>query len=201
MVGGHNGFRDVCPADVARLLRAFYNGTEMAFDANQVDAQTRRACRRALAGAAAAILLGHAAMPAAGGELPRFASLKASEANLRTGPGQRYPIEWVYVKRDTPFEIVEEFDKWRKVRDANGTVGWMHQSMLSSRRTVSVIGDRQALHRAPSPSSRAVAVVDTGVIGRLLECSPGWCRLEVARVRGWIRRDAIWGVRRDEKVK
>ena len=40
--------------------------------------------------------------------LPRFVSLKSAEVNLRTGPGTRYPIEWVYKRRALPVEIIAE---------------------------------------------------------------------------------------------
>ena len=42
--------------------------------------------------------------------LPRFAALRSDEVYLRTGPGPRYPIDWVYKRRDLPLEIEREFD-------------------------------------------------------------------------------------------
>jgi len=41
--------------------------------------------------------------------LPRFVSLRAAEVNLRTGPGVRYPIDWVYHRRGLPVEVIDEF--------------------------------------------------------------------------------------------
>ena len=57
--------------------------------------------------------------------LPRFASLKTDEVNLRSGPGLRYPIEWVYKRRDLPVEIQREFEVWRLVADSDGVKGWV----------------------------------------------------------------------------
>ena len=37
--------------------------------------------------------------------LPRFVSLDADKVNIRTGPGVRYPIAWVFVRRDMPVEV------------------------------------------------------------------------------------------------
>ena len=37
--------------------------------------------------------------------IPRFASLRASDVNLRTGPGTRYPIDWVFTHQGMPVEI------------------------------------------------------------------------------------------------
>ena len=73
--------------------------------------------------------------------LPRFVSLRASEVNMRTGPGTRYPIAWVYKQRNLPVEIVDEFDTWRRIRDWEGSEGWVHQSMLHGRRSIMVVED------------------------------------------------------------
>ena len=95
-------------------------------------------CLVTLAAAALAAGPGKAADEAGGQTTPRFASLKSDEVNLRTGPGQRYPIEWVYRRIGYPVEIVAQFDVWRQIRDADGTVGWVHQTLLSGRRTALV---------------------------------------------------------------
>src|SRR3546814_9474044 len=71
------------------------------------------------------------------------------EVNLRTGPGPTYPIEWVYLRRNMPVEIVAEFDNWRKIRDWQGTVGWVHQNLLSGERYARIANaERVLLSRA-----------------------------------------------------
>ena len=57
--------------------------------------------------------------------IPRFASLKSDEVNVRTGPGSRYPIDWVFKRKGMPVEIVAEFENWRKIRDWQGAGGWV----------------------------------------------------------------------------
>lgn len=42
--------------------------------------------------------------------LPRFVSLRSNHINARSGPGARYPIEWVYMQKNAPVEIVAEFE-------------------------------------------------------------------------------------------
>ena len=49
-----------------------------------------------------------AALAQTGLPLPRFASLRASKVHLRTGPGVRYRVEWVFVHRSLPVEIVAD---------------------------------------------------------------------------------------------
>jgi len=133
--------------------------------------------------------------------IPRYVSLRSSEVNLRTGPGTNYPIEWVYVRRGLPVEVIAEFDVWRKIRDWQGTVGWVHQSMLDGRRTVLVVGDERQIRSEPSPAAAPVARVAVGVIGELVECVGTWCRLEAAGYRGWLPRDEFWGVGPDEIIE
>jgi SH3-like domain-containing protein len=87
------------------------------------------------------------------------------------------------------------------VRDFEGTEGWMHQSMLSGRRSVVITGGMQALRREPSPEAAIVAQVEPRVVGHLLACTDAWCRVEVADTKGWVPRPALWGVRPGEAVK
>jgi len=162
-----------------------------------------------LAGAAAMVcLLGmppayaQSERPEKNGKLPRFASLRSDDVNVRTGPGPRYPVDWKFVRRDMPVEIVAEFETWRKIRDFENTEGWVHQSMLSPRRYVMVLGDKvQELYRKPEAGAAVVARSEPGVIGQLLQCETGWCRVQMRKVSGWIRRDLIWGVYADEDLK
>jgi SH3-like domain-containing protein len=134
-------------------------------------------------------------------KVPRFASLRAPEVNLRTGPGVRYPVDWVLSYRGMPVEITNEFDTWRKVRDWQGTEGWVHQSMLSGRRTVIVRAGVAPMRREPSSGAAVVARVQRKVLGRLLSCQGAWCRVEVSGLRGWMQRSAIFGVYPKEKIE
>lgn len=132
--------------------------------------------------------------------LPRFASLRADEVYMRTGPGQRYPIEWIYRRRGLPVQIIAEFDTWRKVRDWNGTVGWMHRAMLTGRRTGITTAESTTLYREPEANAPVVARAEAGVIVRLAACEGPWCRIEARGLKGWVPRAALWGTLPEEKV-
>jgi SH3-like domain-containing protein len=134
-------------------------------------------------------------------QLPRFVTLRADEVNLRTGPGERYPIDWVLVRKGLPVEIVEEFDVWRKIRDSQGSEGWVHQRMLTGARNVLIKGTIRVLHVEPDAASPAAARAEAGVVARLVECRGLWCRVEAQSVKGWLKRDELWGVYPDESVQ
>ncbi|MCH4092105.1 SH3 domain-containing protein [Acetobacter sp.] len=70
--------------------------------------------------------------------LPRFAALRADDVNMRAGPGQRYPIQWVYHRRGLPVQIEREFDVWRLVEDSDGVKGWVHQATLIGSRDFAI---------------------------------------------------------------
>lgn len=126
--------------------------------------------------------------------IPRFVSLKSDEVNVRTGPGTRYPISWVYKRDGLPVEIIEESDNWRKVRDFEGSEGWILRSMLSGRRSVLIKGGTQALYKQPDEAAAPMLRAEPMVIGRLLECMKDWCRLQIDGRKGWMKKSALWGV-------
>jgi SH3-like domain-containing protein len=66
-------------------------------------------------------------------DIPRFVSLKSNEVNLRVGPSTNYPIELTYITKNLPVEVIDEFDAWRKIKDHQKTIGWLHKSFNSRR--------------------------------------------------------------------
>jgi SH3-like domain-containing protein len=134
-------------------------------------------------------------------KVPRFVSLHSDKVNLRTGPGRQYPIEWVLTRKDMPVEVIAQFEHWRRIRDWEGTVGWVQEHMIAGRRTVIVgKGAERPLRQQPDPASAVVARATPGVVARLLECRGPWCRVETDNASGWMRRSDLWGVYPDETV-
>ena len=125
--------------------------------------------------------------------LPRFVSLASEEINVRTGPGQMHPIRWVFARRGVPVQIVEEAQDWRRIVDHEDATGWIHASLLSSRRTILVTGETRPLRRTPRSDARIVALVEPMVIGNLLNCERNWCLVEVENRRGWLERGQFYG--------
>jgi SH3-like domain-containing protein len=142
-----------------------------------------------------------AADPEPSGRLPRFVSLRSDQVNLRVGPGENYPIQWVLTRKEMPVEIIREFEHWRMIRDWQGTEGWVHERMVTGKRAVVVKGGIRALHRLPDSASQVVARAEPGVFARLIECRGVWCRIETADIAGWVQRIEVWGVYPDEAVQ
>ena len=131
--------------------------------------------------------------------VPRFVSLKNEETNIRTGPGTRYPIQWVYRRAGMPVEVIEEFDLWRKVRDAEGTAGWVHKTMIVGTRHVMIKGKEARVVRIDADAhAKPILKAEPSVTASLLECNPSWCRIQLSGRKGWIEKDYLWGVYKDE---
>ena len=134
--------------------------------------------------------------------LPRFASLRSDEVNVRTGPGTRYPVDWVFKRKGMPVEIVAEYENWRKIRDWQGASGWVHQSLLTGKRSFIIAAKPASLHKTPAAAAEVVAKLEPEVMGEIRSCSGDWCRVRVSSggVSGWLERTAFWGVYKSEPI-
>ncbi|WP_407943469.1 SH3 domain-containing protein [Marimonas lutisalis] len=130
--------------------------------------------------------------------IPRFVSIKTDECNVRRGPSLTHRIDWVFQRKDMPVEVTAEHGHWRRVRDREGAGGWVHYSLLSGVRTVIVEQDMLDLKMQPEPEAQVNARLELGVIARLGECTPDWCKLTAGGYRGWAPKSALWGVKPDE---
>lgn len=146
---------------------------------------------------------------ASGLPLPRFVSLKAARVNLRIGPSTDYAVSWLYLKAGLPVEIIQEYDNWRRIRDADGTEGWVSQSLLSGERTAVAAPWMRAqgtdvfvnLRRDSMPTASIIAKLEPGVVLSLQECTGNWCRATVDGTSGWVSQAEIWGAYPGEAFK
>ena len=132
---------------------------------------------------------------------PYFASIRASKANIRTGPSVRYPIQWVYVKPQWPVEVTATFERWRKIKDKSGELGWIHESLLTGKRNVIVNANGvQEIYRLPIHTSSVVAIVENGVLAELVSCKSKWCKVQLEKEEGWIESKFLWGTKENENA-
>ena len=145
---------------------------------------------------------------ASGLPLPRFVSLKARRVNLRIGPSRDYAVEWLYTRSGIPMEIIQEYDHWRRVRDTDGTEGWIHKSLLTGERTASVAPWKRGsddvyvhMRTRPQKNAKLVAKLEPGVVVKIRECNGTWCQAEINSIRGWLSQNEIWGAYPGEAFK
>ena len=78
------------------------------------------------------------AITTSGLPVPRYVSLKSDHVNVRAGPTKDNDVAWIYTRSGLTVEITAEFENWRRVRDSEGSEGWVYHSLLSGRRTAVV---------------------------------------------------------------
>ena len=144
--------------------------------------------------------------------VPRYVSLKTDRVNLREGPSKDHRTAWVFQRAGLPVEITAEHETWRRIRDAEGTEGWVLHSLLSGRRTALVMPWAKTgaaalpLFADASDQSGVTAQLQPNVIANVKTCKDGWCRVVIvlpsARdVSGFMKQDRLWGVYPNEKVE
>ena len=105
--------------------------------------------------------------------LPRMVSLRSNLINARSGPGARYPIEWVYMQKTA------------------------HKSMLSGRRSVKVTtpGENN-IYDKPEYNSKVIAKVEDEVVGDVKKCPAGsdFCLVGFGNIEGWISKNNLYGI-------
>lgn len=136
--------------------------------------------------------------------VPRFVSVKSDRVAVRDGPDKDHDISWIYTRVGWPVEITAEFEDWRRIRDSDGSQGWVYHSLLSGKRMASVQlkskTDLAPLYLKPDAGSGLVARLQVGVLGTVKQCSGTWCELSGKGFEGWIQQTDLWGVYPDEKI-
>jgi SH3-like domain-containing protein len=137
--------------------------------------------------------------------VPRFVSLKVDRVNVRGGPDKDHDVAWIYTRIGWPVEITAEFENWRRIRDSDGTEGWVYHSLLSGKRMAAVQlkpkTDLALLHAKPDAQSAVTAQLQFGVLGTVKRCTGTWCHLVGDDFDGWIEQNRLWGVYPDEKIE
>ena len=153
--------------------------------------------------AIAFLLLASARLPVHAAQdvkLPYFASMKGETTNMREGPGEDHRVKWVYHRKGLPVEVIASFEVWRRVRDVDGEIGWIHGALLSRERSVVVRGKGQAaVHGNADAKSELVAQAKPGAVGRLEHCGVVTCEVKFDGAKGWIDRMRLWGVHDGER--
>ena len=143
--------------------------------------------------------------PKSGLPVPRFVSLKPDRVNVRGGPTRDHDVTFVYTRAGLPVEITAESDNWRRIRDWEGSEGWVYHSLLSGRRTAVVTPkDKKELvplYDKDDANAAVIARLQAGVLAAVKHCTGSWCRIAGPSFDGWVVQEQLWGVYPNEKVE
>ena len=137
--------------------------------------------------------------------IPRFVSLKSDRVNARSGPNKDQEVRWVYTHAGMPVEVTAEFENWRRIRDWEGAEGWVYHSLLSGKRTGTVVpkikDDLVPLYANADGDSAVSAQLQSGVLGALKSCNGTWCQFSGKGFDGYVRQERLWGAYPNEKLQ
>jgi len=140
--------------------------------------------------------------------LPRFASFRFGMINARSGPGKRYPIDWVYKQKNAPVEVIQAYEyrkeMWYKIRDWDNSESWVLHAKLSKKRTAKVMGEAENnVYAKGSYDAKIIAKAEKGAVADIVKCprSNEFCLLKFKSQEGWMPRKDLFGVYPDEVIK
>ena len=136
-----------------------------------------------------------------GYKIPRFVSLKSDEVNLRIGSSTNYPIILKYVTKNMPIEIIDEYERWRKIRDKDGNEGWIRKDLLKGDRFIIIIkSDKSKIYMFSKPNGITIGEIGELNIARIKVCLKKWCKIKFDNNTGWINKKNLWGVYKNETI-
>jgi SH3-like domain-containing protein len=136
--------------------------------------------------------------------VPRYVSLKSDRVNLREGPSKEHRTAWVFQRAGLPVEVTAEFDNWRRIRDSEGSEGWVLHSLLSGRRTALVAPWRKGEViplTTQAGGANIAAQLQSGLVVSVRRCDKAWCRVSGREFDGYVEQKMLWGVYANERVE
>ena len=133
--------------------------------------------------------------------LPRYVSLKSNDSNLRIGSSINYPIKLKYVIANTPVEIIDEYKNWRKIKDYEGNEGWLHRSLLKSKRFAIInVPYEEGAQVYDKPKGNVIGKIGKKNIVKIEKCLNDWCYIKYKEYKGWISKLNLWGIYEEEII-
>ena len=119
-------------------------------------------------------------------------AVKATIANLRSGPGGKYEVLW-QVEKYHPILVIEKKKNWYKIKDFEGDMAWIHKSLLGKINGVITTKAKCNVRSKPDKKGKILFTVERGVPFKVLKRSGNWIRIEHADGEiGWIYKSLVW---------
>ena len=122
-----------------------------------------------------------------------FLTLRNDKVNLRQGPSFEYPIKIIYKKKYLPILIQDKSDNFRKIRDHENNTGWIHISQLSKKKAAITIDNEVLLFKNATIYSTPIVILEKGRLCLVKKCKEIWCKVEVSKLKGWVKKESLWG--------
>ena len=123
-----------------------------------------------------------------------FVSLGDQPAIVFDGPSAKANKIFI-LSRNQPLELLVKLDKWTKVRDATGSIGWLENAALGNRRHVQVSANSADIRAMPSPAALLSFEAQHGVLLEVTgSATDGWLPVRHRDGQsGFVRTTQVWG--------
>ena len=119
-------------------------------------------------------------------------AISVSVANIRSGPGTKYPILWSGEK-NFPIVVLEKKGSWYRFKDFEGDQGWIHSSIVARDQTVITQKNRCIIRKGPGPKFDVLFIVEKGVPFEVIGTKGRWFNVRHADGdTGWIYSTLVW---------
>jgi SH3-like domain-containing protein len=127
------------------------------------------------------------------GEEELFLTLRNEVVNLRQGPSFKYPVKIFYKKKYLPVIIQDSSGNFKKIKDHENNSGWIHVSQLSKKKAAINIDKNLLIFKKPTIYSKPLAVIEKGRLCLIKKCKNNWCKVQVEKFKGWVKKESLWG--------
>ncbi|GMT42963.1 MAG: hypothetical protein IEMM0002_1374 [bacterium] len=124
------------------------------------------------------------------------------DAKIRNGPGTDYTILWK-PRLYTPMELLAPYGHWYAVRDVEGDVGWIHDSVSLKKPAAIVTSEYVNVRKSPSTKSRILFQAPKNYTFKIIGTKNGWYKIaDPDGDKGWVSKKHVWdGGKRAKKKK
>ncbi|HIJ78430.1 MAG: SH3 domain-containing protein [Desulfobulbaceae bacterium] len=120
-------------------------------------------------------------------------SVTLPKVNMRSGPGEKYPILWELGK-GFPLKVEERKGNWLKVSDFENDVGWIYKKLVAKKAHLIVKKERINIRSGPGSNYKIVGKAKYGVVLRTIKNGKGWVQIKHENgLTGWVKRSLLWG--------
>jgi len=114
------------------------------------------------------------------------------EAKIRNGPGTNYTVLWA-PRMYTPLEALAKHADWYAVRDVEGDVGWIHESVVTKDPSAIVTDATVNVHESADSNSRVLYQAPKNYTFKVEEEKGGWMKVvDPDGDSGWIAKNGAW---------
>ncbi len=130
-------------------------------------------------------------------KLLKFKSIneKSTVANLRSGPGDWYPVKWVIRRPKLPLLVVKVSKNFKYVELHDGTEGWLHKKLISNSATAILVRDS---YIKDYQGNRIAKILKNSIV-KVNNCFKAkidniyFCNVYEDNFKGYLPKNDLWG--------